>query len=119
MKKSRTKQELVLVQEETPRAEASDPSLRNFPRVYVPPRKPTKKLVRLPKEPKYDLITPVIPLGVSIEGDMLGAVGSLRFSNHDIEYMKKFLELSPQNYLCIGLNPDSLVLIVKLQEWVT
>jgi hypothetical protein len=49
----------------------------------------------MPKEMKYDLFTSVIPLGVTIEGDMLGVVGSLRFSEHDMEDMKKFPYLAP------------------------
>jgi hypothetical protein len=55
----------------------------------VPPRKTTKNKVRIPKELKYDLVTPVIPPRVIVEGDVLGAVGSLRFSDHDLAYMKE------------------------------
>jgi hypothetical protein len=71
----------------------------------VPPRNPTTKQVRLPKEPKYDLVTPMIPPGVTVEGDMLGAVGSLKFSDHDLADLKKFPELVPHNYLCTSLRP--------------
>ena len=77
----------------------------NFPRVYVPPRKPTTKQVRLTKEPKYDLVTLVIQSGVTVEGDMLGAVGNLQFLDHDLANMKKFLELAPQNYLHHKTHP--------------
>jgi len=62
---------------------------------YVPPRKPTTKHVRLPKEMKYDLVTLVIPPRVIVEGYMLGTLGSLWFSDHDLEYLKKFLDLAP------------------------
>jgi hypothetical protein len=46
----------VLVQEEVPRAEEADPSLVNFPRAYVPPRKLIAKQVILQKEVKYDML---------------------------------------------------------------
>jgi hypothetical protein len=48
---------------------------------------------------KYDMVTPVIPPGVTVEGDMLGAIGNLRYSDHDLEDLKKFPELAPHNYL--------------------
>jgi len=112
-KKQRTRKTSILVQGGASSTEAS--YLVNFPREYVAPTKPIAKLVNLPKEPKYDLIAPEIPLEVNIEGDMLGTIGNLKFSYHDLENMKKFLELAPQNYLCMKLSPYSLLLRVKLQ----
>jgi len=85
----------------------------------VPPRKPTPKQVRLPMEPKYNLVTLVIPPEVTVEGDMLGTIGSLKFSDHDLAVLKKFPELVPHNYLSTSINPNLLILIVKPQEWVT
>ena len=58
----------------------------------MPPRK--LKHVKLPKEPKYELVEPKIPPRVIIEGDMLGAVGNLKFADHDLEDIKKFPELA-------------------------
>jgi hypothetical protein len=89
-KKSHTKQATTPIQEETP--EAFDPV--NFPRVYAPPRKPTTKQVRLHKEVKYDMVTPVILPGVTVKGDRLGVIGSLRFSDRDLTDLKKFPELA-------------------------
>jgi hypothetical protein len=83
------------------------------------PSKPTTRQVRLPKEMKYDLVTPMIPLGVTIEGVMLGVLGSLNFLDHVLIDIKNFLELAPPNYLFTSLRPDSLVLTVELQKWET
>jgi hypothetical protein len=68
---------LIKNPEETLRVEASNPI--NFPRAYVPPRNPTTKQVRFHEESKYDLVILLMPHGVTIEGDMLGAVGNLMF----------------------------------------
>jgi hypothetical protein len=65
------------------------------------------------------MVTPVIPPGVTVEGDMLGVIGSLRYSDHDLTDLKKFPELAPQNYLRTGMNPGSLVVTVEPKEWVT
>jgi hypothetical protein len=65
------------------REEASVRSLGNFQKKYLSPKKPTTMLVRLPKEMKHDLVASMTPPGVSIEGYMLGVVGSLQFLDHD------------------------------------
>jgi hypothetical protein len=101
------------VQEETIEAI----NLVNFPRVYVPPRKSTIKQVRIQKETKYDMVTPMIPPSVTIEGELLHAIQKLRYSNHNLADLEKFPELAPQNYLCIGMNPRSLVITVELKDW--
>jgi len=97
--------------------EVIDPSLENFPRAYVPPRKPTAKQVRLQKEANYDLVTPLIPPKVVVEKDMLGMAGNLIFSDQNLAYLKNFLELAQKNYLRTSLRPDSLIITVVLQEW--
>jgi hypothetical protein len=61
----------------------------------------------------------VIPPKVTIKGDMLGAIGNLRYSDHDLTDLKKFPELAPHNYLHMGMNVRSLVITVEVQEWVT
>jgi hypothetical protein len=91
--------------------------LVGFPREYVLPRNPTTNKIRLPNEPKYDNVTPMIPSGVTIEGDILRIIGNLWFSDHDLTYLKIFLELASHNYLRTRINPDSLVLIVEPQYW--
>jgi hypothetical protein len=88
-----------------PGASASGPSPVNFLKDYVPPRKPTTKQVKLPKEPKYELVEPEIPPGVIIEGDMLGTVGNMKFADHDLEDIKKFPELAPDKYMHTKLSP--------------
>jgi hypothetical protein len=97
MKKPCTKPTSTPIQEETLRVEASDPI--KFPREYVPPRKPRTNQFRIPK--------------VTMEGDMLGAIGSLWFSEHDLIDLNKFIELTPKHYLCTSLIPYSLVLTLK------
>jgi hypothetical protein len=85
----------------------------------VPPIKPTMEQVRLQKEDMYDMVTPMIPPGATIKGDILGAIGNLRYSDHDLEYLKKFPMLVPHKYLCKLMNLRSLVIPVELKEWAT
>jgi hypothetical protein len=101
------------------RSEEAYPSLVSFLREYVPPRKPKKKQVKLQKEVNYDMVTLVIPLGVTVEGDMLGTIGNLRYSNHDLENLNKIPKLAPKNHLHIGMNPRSHVIKVEMKEWET
>jgi hypothetical protein len=86
------------VTKETPGASTSGSTLVHFPKDYLSPRKPSTKSVRLQKEAKYKLVEPKIPLGVIINEDMLGTVGSLRYVDHDITDMKKFPDLAPEKY---------------------
>jgi hypothetical protein len=67
--------------EETTGASTSQPM---FPRDYIPPRKDTAPHVILPMDAKYLLVTPKIPPNFIIEGDMMGKVIVLKFSDHDI-----------------------------------
>jgi hypothetical protein len=46
------------------------------------------------------MFTLVIPPGVTVDEDMLGAIGNLRYVDHDLADLKKFLEIAPHNYLC-------------------
>jgi hypothetical protein len=78
----------------------------------VPPRKSTTKQVKLPNEPKYQLVKPEIPLGLIIEGDMLGAIGNMKYADHDLADIKKFQELATNKYMRTKLSSDS-------QEWET
>jgi len=74
--------------------------------------------VKLQKELKYELVEPEIPLGVIIKDDMLNAVGSLRYANHDLTNMNKFPKLAPNKYKIIRLTLDSQEIIVEPKEWV-
>jgi hypothetical protein len=98
-KKQRTRKTSIPIFKETPEASTSGPSLVNFSKDYVPPRKPTTKQVKLPKETKYELVEPEIPPGVIIEGDMLGTIGNLKYADHDLEDVKKFPELEIDKYM--------------------
>jgi len=48
---------------------------------------------------------------------MLGAIGNLRYSDHDLEDLKKFPYLAPHNYFHVGMNPRSAVITIEAQEW--
>jgi hypothetical protein len=68
-------------------------SQESFHRDYIPPRKDNVPQVKVPTDGKYPLETSPVPPGVSIEGDMLGKVVSLKFVDHDITDEQKFPEL--------------------------
>jgi hypothetical protein len=61
--------------------------------------------VKVTKDGKYPLSTPTVPPGVSIEGDMLGNVATLKFVDHDIIDEMKFPDLARENYLCAKRVP--------------
>jgi hypothetical protein len=84
-KNPHTKKEATPVQEETPKT--FDPV--NFPKAYVPPKSVAKQVI-IQKEVNYDMVTPMIPLRVTFEGDMLGLIGNLRYLDHDLEDLNKF-----------------------------
>jgi hypothetical protein len=65
------------------------------------------------------MVTPVIPPGVTVEGDVIGAIGNLRYPCHNLVDLKKFPDLAPHNYLRTKMNPRSLVVTVEPKEWVT
>jgi len=100
-------------------ASASGPSSINFLKDYVPLKKPTTKQVKLPKELKYELLELEIPPGVIVEEDMLDAIGNLKYVDHDLTDIKKFLELAPNKYRTIKLTPNSQAVIVDPWEWAT
>jgi hypothetical protein len=53
----------------------------------------------VPTKGKYMLPTSPVPLGVSIEGDILGKVAGIKFMDHDITDAKKFPDLAKEKYL--------------------
>lgn len=65
-KKQCTRHTSIPVFKETPEASTSGPNSINFSKDYVPPKKPTKKEVKLPKEPKYEPVKIEILPGVII-----------------------------------------------------
>jgi hypothetical protein len=74
-------------------------SQENFLKEYKPLRKDNVPQVKIPTDGKYPLVTPPIPPSVSIEGDMLGNISSLKIVDHDIMDEKKFPQLSREIYL--------------------
>jgi hypothetical protein len=87
------------VKEKTLGASVSEPCLANFRKDYITPIKSSVKLVKLQKEENYEIMEPKIPPIVIVEGDILGAVSSLKFANHDLLDKKKFLDLAPWKYM--------------------
>jgi hypothetical protein len=60
-----------------------------------------------------------IPPSVSVEGDMLGKVFSLKFVDHDITDEQKFLELAREKYLCTKSVPGIGAILLETQTWET
>jgi hypothetical protein len=90
-----------------------------FPKDYIPFRKDIAPHVILSKDAKYPLVTLDIPPGVIIEGDPMGKVVSLKFSDHDITYAQKFLDLAWDKYLCTKSVLGTGAILVEPQSWVT
>jgi hypothetical protein len=78
-----------------------------------------KNPVNLQKEAKYELMEPKIPRGVIVEGDMLGAMSSLKFVDHDLSNEKKFLDLAQRKYLNTFIDPETSFIIVEPKTWET
>jgi hypothetical protein len=83
----------------------------------VSPKKTKTKHVKLPKEPNYELFEPKIPPGVIIEGYMLGMIRNMKYVDHDLVVVQKFLELATEKYMCTKIHLDSQIVIVEPQEW--
>jgi hypothetical protein len=61
---------------------------------------------------------PEIPPGVIIEGDLMGKVVALKFSDHDITDAQKFPELAWDKYLRTKSVPGTGAILVEPQSWV-
>jgi hypothetical protein len=88
-------------------------SQENFHRDYIPPRKDNAHQVKEPTDGKYPLATPTVPPSVSVEGDMLGKVVSLKFVDHDITDEQKFLEIAREKYLCAKSVPGTTKILLE------
>jgi hypothetical protein len=75
--------------------------------------------INVPTNGKYPLGTSPVPPGVSIEGDMLGRLSSLKFMDHDITDEKKFPELAREKYLCTKSIPGTGEIVLETQVWET
>jgi hypothetical protein len=65
------------------------------------------------------LVTPEITPSVIIEGDLIGKVIALNFSDHDITDARKFPEIAWYKYLCTKNVPGIGAILVEPQGWVT
>jgi hypothetical protein len=52
-----------------------------------------------------------------VEGDMLGAVLSLKFVDHDLEDTKKYPEIAPKNYLRTLIDLETSFIRVEPKTW--
>jgi hypothetical protein len=84
-----------------------------FRRDYIPLRKESAPHDGMPKDMKYPLVTPDIPPGVVIEGDLMGKVAALNFSNHDIIDALKFPELAQDKCLHTKSVPGTSEILVE------
>jgi hypothetical protein len=75
--------------------------------------------IKVPANGKYPLETSPVPPGVSIEGDMLDKVVSLKFMDHDITDEQKFPELAREKYLCTKSIPGTRAIVLETQVWET
>jgi hypothetical protein len=116
-KKQHTKPSIVRVHEEISGTCTVEPSQTNFLKGYIPPRKLSTKPVNLQKEVKYDLLEPKVLPGVITEGDMLGAIPSLKFIYHNLLKKKKFLDLSQRKYMNTFIDPEMSFIRVEPKTW--
>jgi hypothetical protein len=73
-----------------------------------PPSKKDKiQIPRSPrKKPAAEIVLPRIPDGVQVGPDLLGHIGKLKYSDHDVADEDKFLELAKRVYMeTVGTNP--------------
>jgi hypothetical protein len=72
-----------------------------------PPQKDKIQIPRSPrKKPATEIILPWIPDGVQVGPDLLGYIGKLKYSDHDVADEDKFLELAKRVYMeTVGTNP--------------
>jgi hypothetical protein len=56
------------------------------------PRSPRKKLTA-------EIVLPCIPEGVQVDPQLLGHVGKLKYSDHDVEDETKYPKLAPQVFM--------------------
>ena len=90
-------------------------STKQFPRDYIPSRKPSAKQVHLQKKARYPLVEPPIPEGVIVEGDMLGMIPALKYVDHEIKDEKKFPELVPNTFLRKFITPENYMIVIEPQ----
>jgi hypothetical protein len=87
------------------------------------PPPPTKDKIQIPrspcKKPAAKIVLPHIPARVQIGPELLGHIGKLKYSNHDVVDEDKFLEIVKRVFLQItGINPVGEMIDQPLQ-WAT
>jgi hypothetical protein len=92
--------------EEIPGALAST-SQEIFHMDYILPKKDNAPHVKVPIDGKYLMATSPIPPSVSVEGDMLNKVSTLKFVDHDITNAHNFPEMAREKYLCTKSVPST------------
>ena len=58
-----------------------------------------KKKVPVPKQSKYDIEIATIPLGVEIEGSLIGRLKKLKYVDHDVKDLAKFPYFVKEKYM--------------------
>ena len=84
---------------------------------YILPLKKTARKVRLPQNARYPMLSAPILKGVIKEGDMLGKIPRMKYSDHDLSDRNKFPDLAPEQYLRRVTNVDTAAYVLELQEW--
>jgi hypothetical protein len=71
-----------------------------------PPKKDKIQIPRSPrKKPAAEIVLPRIPEGVQVGPDLLGYIGKLKYSDHDVADEDKFPELAKRVFLqTTGIN---------------
>jgi hypothetical protein len=92
-------------------------SFEQFQRDYILSRKTSTKHVHLQKEAIYPLVEPLILDGVIVEGDMLGMILALKYTDDDITNENKFPKLVPNKFLMKFISPKTHMIIIKPHVW--
>ena len=66
---------------------------------YMPPRKPNSKMVKEPKDGKFDMFTPLLLEEVQFEGEVLGRIPQLNMEDWDFNNQRKYPQFEPSRYL--------------------
>jgi len=57
---------------------------------YIPPKKPYEKLVKESKDAKYDIFTTLMLESMLFNGETLGMILQLKFTDYDFNDRKKY-----------------------------
>jgi hypothetical protein len=71
------------------------------------------------KKPSSEIVLPHIPEGVQVDPQLLGHVGKIRYSDHDIADETKYLELAPQVFIQKLIVNQLRETITQPHQWAT